>query len=94
MIFRGFDGLDGCLHGADTHVVEFATGKLPVLDLGVEAGNQLPQRRDLRLGGGSIAGDHFHDFARATFAAMPALGFRQTDGGGDPFFEMIFGERL
>ncbi len=92
-MFRGgLDGLDGFLHGADTLVVEFATGKLPVLDFGVEAGNQFPQRWDLRLGGGTVAGDHFHDFARAALAAMPALGFRQTDRGRDPFFEMISGQ--
>ncbi len=84
MILGGFNGLDGFLDGADTPVVEFATGKLPALDLGVQAGNQLPQRRDLRLGGGSVAGDHLHDLTRAVFAAVPALGFRQTDGANHP----------
>jgi hypothetical protein len=39
MIFRGFDGLDGFLHRADTPVVEFAAGKLSSPDLGVEAGD-------------------------------------------------------
>lgn len=47
MIFRGFDRLDCLLDGTDTTVVEFATGILTPLDFGVEAGNQLPQRRDL-----------------------------------------------
>ena len=51
MIFGTFDVLDSFLHGTDTSVVEFATGILAPLDLGVEAGNQLPQCRDLRFGG-------------------------------------------
>jgi len=93
MILGGFNGLDGFFHGADTLVVEIV-GKLPALDLGVQAGNQLPQSRDLRLGSGSVGGDHFHDLARAAFAAMAALGLRQTDRCRNPFFEMIFGERL
>lgn len=42
--------ISGFLHGNDRLVVEFATKKLPALDLGVEAGNQLPQCRDLRFG--------------------------------------------
>ena len=88
MIRGGLDSLDGFLHGADTPIVEFAAGILPALDLGVEAGNQLSQRWDLRLGGGSVAGDHFHDLARPVFAAVPALGFRQTDRRRNPFFKI------
>ena len=94
MICGGFDGLDRFLHGADTPVVEFAARKLPALDLGVEAGNQLSQRWDLWLGGRSVAGNQLHDLARAAFAAMPALGFRETDRRRDAFFEMILGQRL
>ena len=41
MILGGFDSLDGLLHGTDTLVVEFTTGILAPLDLGVEANNQL-----------------------------------------------------
>lgn len=93
MILGGLNGLDGFLHGANTPVVEFAARILPARNLGLEAGNQFPQRWDLRLGGGSVGGDHFHNLARAVFAAMPALGFRQANRRRDPFFEMIFGER-
>ena len=54
MILRRFDCPDGILHGADPLVVEIPTGKLPTLDVGVEAGNQLLERGDLRLGGQRI----------------------------------------
>jgi hypothetical protein len=42
MILGGLDSLDNFLHGSDSPVVEFATGKLPALDLSVETSNQIP----------------------------------------------------
>ena len=94
MIFGCVDSLDGFLHGVDSPVVEFTTGILTPLDLGVEANNQLPQCWDLRFGGGSVAGDELHDLARPGFTAMPTLGLRKTDGRGDPFLKIILRKRF
>ena len=71
MFRSGLNGLDGLLHGTHTLVVEFATGKLPVLDLGGR-GVHVPYETTWAMEH-ATAGDH-HDFATlADLSGLPAL---------------------